>query len=159
MTDTHTRLWRLIDLVAKEELHLFGVIARLFDDLSPTVSASRLEMLLRSPEGIDRLESFVGKFSRMQDTVMDKLIPAFLDATGEQTGTALDNLNRLHRIGFVTNPDAWIGMRRLRNKLVHEYVEDITELAAALQKARSLADELRHTFRAIRTYADENFPR
>jgi uncharacterized protein YutE (UPF0331/DUF86 family) len=35
---------------------------------------------------------------------------------------------------MVSDPDQWLAMRRLRNRLVHEYVDDPEELAAALEK-------------------------
>lgn len=152
-----TRLWQLLDLVSRESLQLQGVLGRLFGDAEPT--AAWLDGVLATPEGIDRLESFVGKFARMQDTMMDKLLPVFLVASGERTGTALDNLNLAHRLGFVTDPDAWLFMRRLRNRLVHEYVEDAAELCAALVKARQLADELTTSYRLILDYASSHLPR
>ena len=156
MTEAGQRLHRLLELVAREDEHLRGVIDRLFPAGEAEVSASWLTGVLATPEGIDRLESFVGKFSRMQDTMMDKLLPAFLEAVGERTGTALDNLNRAQRLGLVTDPDQWLGMRLLRNRLVHEYVEDPAELAGALTKARTLAGDLSKTYRAIRAYADRH---
>jgi uncharacterized protein with HEPN domain len=153
------RLWRLLDLVAREDDLLTGVTERLFGGLHSDVTPEWLESVLGKPEGIDRLESFVGKFSRMQDTMMDKLLPAFLLAVGERTGTALDNLNLAQKLGFVSDPDAWLAMRLLRNRLVHEYVDDLAELAAALQRARELTRELRETHRSIRDYADEHLER
>lgn len=158
MNGPAARLWYLLELVGREEVHLLGVSSRLFGGCGQ-VTAAWLEGVLAAPEGIDRLESFVGKFSRMQDTMMDKLLPTFLVAIGERSSTALDNLNLAHRLNFVTDPEAWLGMRMLRNRLVHEYVDDSAELAAALGKARELAGELSKTFRAIRDYAARNLPR
>jgi hypothetical protein len=63
------RLWQLLELVSRESHHLQGVSARLFGDAEPTVAW--LDGVLATPEGIDRLESFAGKFARMQDTMMD----------------------------------------------------------------------------------------
>ncbi|MCU0833416.1 MAG: nucleotidyltransferase substrate binding protein [Chromatiaceae bacterium] len=134
MTDPVERVWQLLDLVSREDQQLAGVTARLFATATGDLAVEWLTSLLGTPEGIDRLESFVGKFSRMQDTIVDKLLPALLVATGERRGTALDNLNLAHKLGFVSHPDAWLGMRLLRNRLVHEYVEDLADLAAALQK-------------------------
>lgn len=51
-----------------------------------------------------------------------------------------------------------MSMRMLRNRLVHEYVEDLTELAAALSKARILVPELQHCYEAVRHYADQHIP-
>lgn len=151
------RLRQLLELVGREEQHLLGVSSRLFGDCEQ-ITEAWLEGVLAVPEGIDRLESFVGKFSRMQDTMMDKLLPTFLVAIGERSNTALDNLNLAHRLQFVTDPDAWLSMRMLRNRLVHEYVDDSAELAAALAKARELVPDLSKTFRAIRDYAVRSLP-
>ena len=157
MTSTRTRLWQLLDLVAREALHLQGVETRLFSGAEP--SARWLDGVLATPEGIDRLESFVGKFARMQDTVMDKLLPIFLGELGERTGSALDNLIVAERLGFVSDPDAWVAMRRLRNRLVHEYVEDTAELAMSLMKARELALQLVLSYSQIRDYSSAHLPR
>ena len=158
MSDPVERLWQLLDLVTREDQHLAGVADRLFGASTDDLTAEWLSSLLGTPEGIDRLESFVGKFARMQDTIVDKLLPALLAAAGERRGTALDNLNLAHKLGFVSDPDAWLAMRLLRNRLVHEYVEDLAELAAALQKARGLTRELTATYAAVRDYVASRLP-
>ena len=81
----------------------------------------------------DRLESFGAKFSRLQDMICDKLIPAFLHISGERPGTLLDNLNRLEKFELVDDVGVWIETRGLRNRLVHEYIEDPGVLAEALR--------------------------
>ncbi|ENO89379.1 hypothetical protein [Thauera linaloolentis] len=156
MIGEHRRLWQLLELVGREAFHLQGVVDRLF--VSDAIDADWAEGITTTPEGIDRLESFVGKFSRMQDTTMDKLLPAFLTAIGERNGTVLDNLNRAEKLGFVSDADAWLAMRMLRNRLVHEYVEDPAELAAALTKARDLVPELKQCYEAIQHYARKHIP-
>ncbi len=91
-----------MQLVEKEDLHLRGVTRRLFRARSradlDSGNPDWLTKKLAKPHGIDTLESFVGKFSRMQDTLVDKLLPTFLQAVGESVGTALDNLNRAQRL-------------------------------------------------------------
>lgn len=47
-------------------------------------------------------------------------------------------------------------MRRLRNHLVHEYVDDPAQLAAALVKTRETVGELYKTFHGIKIYAEQN---
>jgi len=157
MTEIIHRLWQILGVIEKEGRYLQAVMQRLFPGQG-AVTPQWLESLLATPEGIDRLESFVGKFSRMQDTLVDKLLPHFLLAVGEEPGTALDNLRRVERLGMVSDPDQWLAMRRLRNRLVHEYVDDPAELAAALEKARETASELYKTFNGIRSYAERNLP-
>lgn len=157
MTETINRLWQILRVVEKEAHSLQAVMQRLFPEHG-AISPAWLERQLAIPEGIDRLESFVGKFSRMQDTLVDKLLPHFLLAVGEEPGTALDNLRRAERPGMVSDPDQWLAMRRLRNHPVHEYVDDLAQLAAALAKARETAGELYKTFHGIKAYAGKNLP-
>lgn len=77
MTDPVERVWQLLDLVSREDQQLAGVTARLFATATGDLAVEWLTSLLGTPEGIDRLESFVGKFARMQDTIVDKLLPRF----------------------------------------------------------------------------------
>ncbi|MGH8583379.1 MAG: hypothetical protein ACREWG_11460 [Gammaproteobacteria bacterium] len=93
----------MLDLVDREARHLAEVTHRFFGD----AEASDREWLARqlaTPEGIDRLESFGAKFSRLQDTLSDKLLPLFLRAAGELPGTAAENLNRAERLGSSPTP-------------------------------------------------------
>lgn len=124
----------------------------------PVITPEWIEELIAQPAGRDCLEAFIGKFSRMQDTLVDKLLPQYLTAVGEKTGSALDNLNRAEQLGLLGNADQWLAMRHLRNRLVHEYVEDKADLAAALNLARRMIDELLVAGQTIRTFAEAKFP-
>lgn len=149
------RLWQTLRLVEKEDVYLQDVAGRLF--AVPEITAEWIERLIATPEGRDCLEAFVGKFSRTQDTLIDKLLPNFLAAAGEKTGTAIDNLNRAERLGLLADPDKWLAMRQLRNRLVHEYVEDRADLAAALTLARAMSGELLTACRDLRNLAEAKF--
>lgn len=81
----------------------------------------------------ERVEAFVSRFGRLQDTLGDKLLPLYLEAMGEHTGAVIDNLDRAEKLQWIPSADAWLTMRRLRNQMVHEYIEDAATLADALQ--------------------------
>ena len=149
-----TRLVQTMEIAAREDAHLQAVAQRLFpgDD---SIGVEWLQGLLSTSVGVDRLESFSGKFCRMQDTVMDKLIPRFLIAAGERTGIVIDNLNRAERLGIVSDAQSWVDMRRLRNQLVHEYVGDLTEMVEALARARRLLPDLSDANRSVCRLAGE----
>lgn len=152
------RLGQLLELVAREERHLLAVRERLLGDCNATtITADWLAARLNDADGIDRLESFYAKFSRMQDTVVDKLLPALLTAAGESPGSAIDNLERASRLRLLGDPDEWIGMRRLRNRLVHEYVQAAEDRLVALQQALLFVDKLSAAYRATRNYATARF--
>jgi len=81
----------------------------------------------------ERLDAFVSRFGRLQDTVGDKLLPALLNALGESSGPALDNLDQAEKFGLIDSSDNWMEIRRLRNQMVHEYIEDLAVLSSALR--------------------------
>ena len=145
------RLLQTLDLAERELDHLLAVRSRFFDrhDSGP-VSVDWLQKKLATGEGIDQLESFGSKFSRTQDTVMDKLLPTWLASEGEKLGTAIDNLNRAERLSLISETDIWLEMRRLRNELVHEYQPDPEKMAYSLERARNLTEEMRETVSKIR---------
>lgn len=146
------RLVELFRLVDREDRHLLAVRDRLLGD-DCAVDAARVERLLCDDVGIDRLESFGAKFSRMQDTVVDKLIPAVLQAAGERPAAAIDNLERLEGLELIDRADEWLEMRGLRNRLVHEYIDRPADLAPALERACRFTDRMHADYGAIRRYA------
>lgn len=130
--DSHAlqRLRFLADTVALEAQHLALTDARLFAEAFTEARA----LLLRTDVDLaERVDAFVARFGRLQDTLADKMLPALLDELAEPLGSAMDNLNRAERLGYVTSVEQWVQARRLRNRMVHEYVRDPAELAAALR--------------------------
>jgi hypothetical protein len=84
----------------------------------------------------ERLDAYSNRFSRLQDTVGDKLLPAVLILVGEPVKTNIDNLDRAERFGWLNSADEWLALRQLRNKFVHEYIEDIETLVDAIIVSR-----------------------
>ncbi len=149
------RLSRLFALVAREDAHLLAVRQRLLGD-GCTIDEIRADQLLADDTGIDRLESFGAKFARMQDTIVDKLVPALLFAAGETIAAAIDNLGKMERLGLIQSAEEWLEMRRLRNRLVHEYIERPADLARALARACRFTQSLHADYQRIRHYAESH---
>lgn len=124
------RLEFLARVTEKECRHLLDTDQRLFGDLFTQEVAQRIET---DPILAERLDAFVSRFGRLQDTVGDKLLPALLTALAETLGPAIDNLDKAEKFGFIDSVDVWMEMRKLRNQMVHEYIEDLTVLASALR--------------------------
>ena len=87
----------------------------------------------------------MGRFSRLQDTIADKLLPLFLVVLGEKTGAVIDNLDKAERLGWLISVDEWMSMRQIRNQMVHEYVEDLALLVGALQSAHLFVETMTDT--------------
>ena len=149
------RLHQVLTLVKKEVVHLQAVKDRMFDGRSE-LTVELLAAKLDQPTGIDTLESYGAKFSRLQDTITDKLLPLFLKLSGEKPGTVIENLNKAERLGLIDDVNVWLAARLLRNKLVHEYIEDPAEIVAALNQSCVFIDSLLKTAGAFETYIKEN---
>ena len=124
----------LAETVQSEARHLEITDKRLFKESMTPVRAATAGVDVDLAE---RIDAFVARFGRLQDTLADKLLPALLDWMAEPVGPAIDNLNRAERLGWITSIDAWLQVRRLRNRMIHEYVRDPAELAAALTTAHT----------------------
>ena len=133
------RLQFLARVVRKECQHLATTDQRLFENLFTLEQATRLDA---NPDLAERVEAFVSRFGRLQDTVGDKLLPLLLVALGEKTSSVIDNLDRAERLELIQSADDWMVMRNLRNQMVHEYVEDLVVLTNALQTGHSFVSVL-----------------
>jgi len=133
------RLAFLARVTEKECLHLLQTDARLFGDLFTVEEVQKIEI---DPILAERLDAFVFRFGRLQDTVGDKLLPALLISMAEKPGAAIDNLDRAEKLGFIESAEAWMEMRRLRNQMVHEYIEDLVILASALRAGHTFVPSL-----------------
>lgn len=145
------RLSLLEPLLEREAALLGDVSSRLFPPSD--LDATWLTALLSMPEGCDKQESFVGKFCRMQDTLVGKYLPLLLEASEEPVGTAIDNLARAERLGWLEDAARWRRMRRARNWLVHEYLSDPADMLSALSEARAFVAHLIGAWQCMRDYA------
>ena len=134
-----TRLQFLVRVVRKECKHLSGTDQRLFGNLFTLEHVKHLEA---DPDLAERVEAFVSRFGRLQDTLGDKLLPLLLTALGERPSSTIDNLDRAERLGLLESADCWMVMRKLRNQMVHEYVEDPAVLYSALQTGHTFVTVL-----------------
>jgi hypothetical protein len=105
----------------------------------------------------ERIDAFVARFGRLQDNLGDKLIPEFLRQMLETPKTAIDNLNRMEKLGLLTSVLDWVEARNLRNRLVHEYVDDNQEFAESINRAIELVELLVDTHKRLSSYASEHF--
>lgn len=133
------RLEFLARVTEKECRHLLDTDGRLFGSLFTIEEARKIEM---DPVLAERLDAFVARLGRLQDTVGDKLLPALLSALAETPGPAIDNLDKAEKFGFIESADVWMELRRLRNQMVHEYIEDMAVLSSALRNGHAFVPTL-----------------
>lgn len=144
------RLQFLCRVTERESKHLQQTCQRLF---VPAFSVDWVRKLDAEPELGERVDAFVSRFGRLQDTLGDKLLPAMLAAHGERVATVADNLDKAERLGWVVSADNWFAMRALRNQMVHEYVEDSLVLFSALQAGYGYLPDLQFAVGAMHSQA------
>ena len=140
------RLDFLLNTLEKEQRHLLQTTQRLSEH---EIDSAWVESLEQNPDLAERLDAFVARFARMQDTLGDKLIPELMRHMLETPGSALDNLNRMEALGLLASVDDWVEARNLRNRLVHEYMDDPVEFAMALNRAMELVVLLSDTWQRL----------
>jgi len=125
------RLVFLIRVVKKELDNLQSTASRVFPSGS-LLTENTLQQWISDSEKSERLDAYSGRFGRLQDTLGDKFLPALLKLTQESVGPMISNLDKAERYGWLPSADDWIAARKLRNLLVHEYIEDFSILTDAL---------------------------
>jgi len=120
-TGEQQRLAFLREVVLAAAEYLEQTDQRLF---APPPSVAQLAALRQHPDLSERIDAYVARLSR--------LLPALLAASAEPVGSTLDNLARAERLGWLTDALGWLTLRRLCNRLVHEYIRDPALLHEAL---------------------------
>lgn len=144
------RFLHTLGIVAHEGRHLAYSWERVFTD---PIDADWVQGLESAPEIAERLEAFVSRFGRMQDTIADKLLPRWLMALAETPGSQIENLNRAEKLGVLDNVERWLEARKLRNRLVHEYMQSPESFAEDLKLAKEYSRLLIDFYNRLRDYA------
>jgi len=156
MTDGgRQRLWQLCEQVERQAQHLQGTDERLFEQ---PFDAQRAASLAHDDALAERVDAFVARFGRLQDTLGDKLMPALLRWLGQPPAPVLDNLRLLEKWGWLPDAQAWLETRALRNRLIHEYQKDPALLADALNLAHERVGTLVETAQGLIAEARRRLP-
>lgn len=113
------------------------------------LTAERYEKL--TEDEIEHIDQYLYRFSKLQDTIGERLFKFTLDSLGENTAkkSFIDIFNKLEQLDIVSDYDIWAQLREIRNELTHEYVEDAGENAVRLNKIYKVKDRLALYFEQI----------
>ena len=100
-------------------------------------------------------DQFIVRFSKLQDAMGAKLLPAVIELTHEEgeLATFIDKLNRLEKIGALSSVEQWLKLREMRNQFAHDYPNDPEIQASLLNKAFDLAAQLLATLNQVIVFA------
>jgi len=152
MSTTHqlaTALW-------EADRHLTVLEAVLRDwQATPVTDLADLEA---DPDRLRILDQLLYRFTKLQDALGQRLVPATLAALSEpfEEWSMIDRLNRLEKLGYL-EVDPWLRWRETRNRLAHEYPEHDETRFAAILAAVSTAAEVAAAYRAWRAKLHDAF--
>lgn len=139
-----------LDLARKKVDHLRYTHRTLF---AQPIDADWVQQLNTRDDLAEKVDAFVSRYGRLQDHIGEKLIPRFAALLGEAPKSMLDVLAYAEKMQWVKSAEVFVGARKLRNLLVHEYMSDAELFLQALLAAREAAEMLFHTITAIEAEA------
>ena len=100
-------------------------------------------------------DQFIVRFSKLQDVMGAKLLPAVLELTHEEgeLDSFIDKLNRLEKIGALNSVEQWLRLREMRNQFAHDYPDDPEIQASLLNKAFDMAKQLLNALERIVSFS------
>jgi hypothetical protein len=122
------------------------------------LTAAGLENL--SKEDRRLLDQFAYRYTRLQDDLGVKLIPAILRLLGEEIASLpmLDRLVRMEQLGWLPDAEEWADLRRVRNEFTHDYPDTLEMRFQRFELARASARRLLELFHTLREKTQERFP-
>ena len=104
-------------------------------------------------ESVSFIDQMIYRFSKLQDTMGEKIFPMILELGGEPVKrmTFIDRLNRLEELGLIDRLE-WMMLRKERNEIAHEYSFNTDEVVDSINAIYDKAETLIQIFETIEVY-------
>jgi uncharacterized protein with HEPN domain len=104
------------------------------------------------------IDQIVYRFSKLQDTLGDKIFASLLILLGEEIKQMpfIDRLNRLEELELV-DMHTWMNLRKIRNDIAHEYVFNFDEVVNNLNEIFIESDTLLKIYEELLHFAKKRF--
>ena len=109
-------------------------------------------------EKIGYIDQYLFRFSKLQDSMGEKLFSTMLFLLGEDFSKKpfIDILNRLEKMELLYK-DKWLDLRKIRNDVAHEYSFNIIELVDSLNNIYNATDDILKIYNDVYNYCIEKF--
>jgi len=103
-------------------------------------------------ETVKTFDTFIYRFSKIQDYMGEKLFPATLDILGDYkySMSFKDILNKLERLELIQSVQQWMSFREIRNTLTNEYPDNEDEIIEGITLAVNAYAEIKNIYAAIK---------
>ena len=102
-------------------------------------------------EKIKTIDSFIYRFTKVQDRMGERFFPLILSELQEykRSMALIDVLHRLEKLELLQNSDDWIEYRKLRNTLTHEYPDNEDEIIEAINLSIEAYIDMKNIYHKI----------
>lgn len=110
-------------------------------------------------EEIGYFDQLIYRFSKLQDTMGNKLFRLILEGLGEDVRDVpyIDILNKLEKLNILGSKDQWLMLRELRNEVTHEYPYNRNEIVEGLNELHDQCITLSRIWENTLNYCLEKF--
>ena len=158
-----------MNLAQKRLASYFHEAHKHIDLINESTEVFKHKLPIDSYESLNQLERFalnalIFRFSKLQDLVGVKIFRSYLDFSGFDVveKSFFDILKEIEKEGIV-DIDSWSELRELRNKIAHEYPEEIDEMIESINlfiarsdRLVSIARRLEEKFNAVKAGRDSS---
>lgn len=88
-----------------------------------------------SEDEVEHIDQFLFRFSKLQDTIGEKLFVLILELLQEENPKSkpfIDILNRLEQLELLEDKNSWLELRKIRNNIAHQYENEPKQASEAL---------------------------
>jgi hypothetical protein len=102
-------------------------------------------------EKIKTIDSFIYRFTKIQDKMGEKLFPKVLQELQEYKNNMafIDILNKLERLELIDSSDEWIDFRKFRNNLTHEYPNNEEDIVEAINLLIDVYKKIKNIYKIV----------
>ncbi len=100
------------------------------------------------------VDSFIFRFTKIQDLIGEKLFKEILDKVGEfrRNMSFTDILDKAEKLEIIDSADKWSNFRELRNSLSHEYPSNEAEIIKDIKLSLDYFMDISRTYENITKY-------
>jgi hypothetical protein len=112
-----------------------------------------------SEDELSYLDQLIFRFSKLQDSMGNRLFPSILENLGEdiQGMPFIDILTTLEKLELIDDHKQWLYLRETRNTVTHEYPFITDEIIDGLNALSEDAMTISNIWNSLKTYCQERF--
>lgn len=145
-----------------DECHLHvEILAEALAEARPWLPCTAESVQQISKAQLRVLDQVAYRFTKLQDTMGQKVLPAILELAQEPIppeATFAEKLNWLERMEALPSAEEWKKLRAARNAIAHEYPDDPELRASAINRFLDGAMQLNALYEFVNEYLRKRFP-